>query len=461
MVRRESCLYSNLVSAMKHSRVFPSILSEEAISDLLGRRLFLCLALIFVLAFLFRLAVVSQLSVAPVYDLLWNDAVAWNLVQGHGFTASQSEPYVPGVFRTPAYPAVLAAVYYLFGHSYQAAFVFQALLDSLSAVLITLIGLRLASTRIALLAGLLYALYPYSAYFCGVLSQDTLLTFTVLVALYLTTRIDLKQPARLQWLLVGLAIGVVALVKSLIILYAAVPALLILVSVRGLRLKAGALALVALGIAAVISPWVVRNYVHFRSFPPLAVGGTGEDWLLTLREMDGGEAAVISGIAPPHDEEESSQYLREFVDGADLIASEKGKFGEAYSEIVKRWPEYVWLTAKHIPRLWITQYTLAHGGLVATATLILSWLYLVPGVVGMFLLRRQWRSLLPLYTSMVLITVIYAPHLAEARYTLPVRPVLMLFVAATLLTIAERFRKPARQSAVVDCGRPANETVSA
>lgn len=405
------------------------------------RRPFHWLALVFALAFLFRLAVISQLSVPPVYDLLWNDAVAWNLVQGHGFTASQAEPYVPGIFRTPGYPTFLAIVYYLFGHSYQAAFISQALLDALSAVLITLIGFTLVPPRIALIGGCLYALYPYSAYFCGVLSQDTLLTFNVLAALYLTTQVDLRLPSRWRWLLVGLTIGIAALVKSILILYVFVPAVLVLFAVRGLRLKIGALAMLVLGVAVVISPWVLRNYAEFHSFPPLAVGGMGSDLTLVVQELDGGEEAVVNQIVPPrYDQQGESEFSAKFTDGAPLIEEEREDAENAFRDIMQRKRQYLLLILRHIPRLWLTQHTLGHGDVVAMVATIVSWVYLIPGVVGMYALRRHWRKLAPLFGSMMLVTLIYAPYLTEARYTLPVRPILMLFVATTLFVAARRLQ---------------------
>lgn len=440
----------NLVSLMKTNLVLPSMLRDETKPGWGIGRSFLCLALIFALAFVVRLVMISQLSVPPVYDLLWNDAVAWNLVQGHGFTASQAEPYVPGIFRTPGYPGFLAVVYYLFGHSYQAAFVSQAFLDALSAVLVTLIGLRLLSPSIALIGGCLYAVYPYSSYFCGVLSQDILLTFTVLAALYLTTRVDLRRPARLQWLLVGLTIGFAALVKSFLILYVVVPALLVLLAVRGLRLKIGAFAMLGLGVAVVISPWVVRNYVQFQSFPPLAVGGMGSDLTLIVRELDGGEEAVVNQIVPPrYDQEGESEYSANFIDGAPLIEEEKEAAENAFRDIMQRKKQYLLLILRHIPRLWLTQHTLGHGNVVAMVAAIVSWVYLIPGVLGMYALRNHWQRLAPLFGSIMLVTLIYAPYLAEARYTLPVRPMLMLFVATTVYVVAERVQTVLRRTPTV------------
>ena len=115
--------------------------------------------------------------------ILWNDAVGWNLANGHGYTASQTEPRVPGIFRTPGYPFFLAFIYMIFGHSYVNVYFAQAVLDSFSAVVLYRIASRYVSTEIAILSGFLYALYPYPAIFCGVLHQDILLIFATLIVL--------------------------------------------------------------------------------------------------------------------------------------------------------------------------------------------------------------------------------------------------------------------------------------
>jgi hypothetical protein len=63
---------------------------------------------------------------------------------------------------------------------------------------------------------------------------------------------------------------------------------------------------------------------------------------------------------------------------------------------------------------------------------LLSFFVLGLGLAGMFVLRKNWRNLLPLFLTVVLITFIYAPYTVEARYTLPARPVMLCFVASAL-----------------------------
>lgn len=405
------------------------------------RKQAVALVAVFLLGLTFRLIFIRYLGRPPANDLLWNDAVGWNLASGRGFTASQELPYVPGIFRSPGYPAFLAIIYALYGHSFYAAFVGQCVLDSLTAVLLTLTVRNLAQVGVALLAGLIYALYPYSAFFCGNLSQDILLTFMVGLVLYLIPTDREAGAGASRWLLIGVAMGVATLVKPFIILYAIVPAVSLYRSTETRRSKVQAAAALILGMATVISPWVARNYLTFHAFPPLAAGGTGTNLMYLVKELDGGEKELVSGFRVPVSGGEAARdYLRTFQDGTSLIVEEKRLAEQAVPEILARWPAYFLLVLRHIPRLWVSLYAIGQSRTMALAGLGISIVYLASGICGIFLVRQEWRRLIPLLATIILITVIYAPYTAEARYTLPARPALVAFVGFAVGALVKRFR---------------------
>ncbi len=403
------------------------------------------LALTFLVALLFRLAVVHFLGTAPIRDLLWNDAVGWNLANGRGFTASASG-YVPGIFRTPGYPGFLSLIYRLFGHSYQAAFWAQSVVDSLTAVLVTLTALRFFPQRTAILAGALYATYPYAAAFCGLLSQDTLLTFSVIVAVLVMVMAQQTPDRWSLWLWCGLAVGLAALVKNFLILLVLLP-LAVIVATAEVKKKARASLLVVVGLALVVAPWVVRNYLWFHSFPPLAVGGSGTTLEILVESLDHGEDYVLQRA-------ESSQvepgYLDRFVDGQALITQEKSATARVLPELARRWPKYSLLIVRHMGRLWVSTHAMGYRRAVALVALLVSWGYLLPAIMGMYLLRSRARALLALYGLVALITLAYSPYTVEARYTLPARPVMMVFVAVVLAAGLERLVAGGRGAVVVD-----------
>lgn len=402
---------------------------------------------LFVLALVVRIAFVLLFAAPPKNDMLWNDAVGWNLAQGHGFTASQHEPRVPGVYRTPGYPFFLAGVYSLFGHSHLAAYLAQALLDSISAVLIGLIGLALASAPLAVVTSVLYAVYPYAAIHCGVLHQDILLTFATLLVLFLLTR-ALQAPCSLvAWASIGVASGALALVKANFLVFAVVPVVTMWSWRPRLPHRLAATVVVALGIATVISPWVVRNYLAFGAFPPLAAGATGTNLTLLVEELRAGEAGLVAKAKSRPDATQPGPYLDNFIDGAALIAAERQLALTAAAELARRWPEYLALMLQRPPRLWLTRDAMGYSALIALAGWIISWGVLGLGVAGMWILRHRWRELLPLLLTVGVVTAMYMPYTAEARYTLPARPAMLLFVAA--LMAAAQMWLPRRRGAVV------------
>jgi 4-amino-4-deoxy-L-arabinose transferase-like glycosyltransferase len=415
----------------------PSAASKKRPASTLGsQQRWLVVAGVFLIAFLFRYVLVTRMPRPLVSDLFWNDETGWNLAQGHGFTAALSG-YVPAIFRTPGYPAFIAVIYRIFGHSLHAALVGNALLDSLTAVLVLLIGWRLLGPVVGGIAGLLYALYPYPATYCGMLYQDILLTLAVTLTLYLTLRAQ-DQPDRLgRWLLVGFMIGATAMVKPFLALYGIVPALVVLIATQ--LASARKMVTVAVMVAAsvlVISPWVARNYHYFHSFPPLAVGGAGGEMKFLFMEVTIGDEALLAGEA--HAPTNREAYLAEFQDGQKLIDLERSQGQEYGSQLRRMWPRTLRVVVSHIPRLWVSRYAMGYAPVVASIALIIGLSVLIFGLIGMYAVRYQWRAWLAIYASVVVITLVYAPVGVEARYTLPARPAMILFVTAALVFVYER-----------------------
>ncbi|PWT94072.1 MAG: hypothetical protein C5B54_00655 [Acidobacteria bacterium] len=398
---------------------------------------------IFVCALLVRCIFVLLFSTEPVNDLLWNDAVGWNLATGHGYTASQTEPRVPGIFRTPGYPFFLAFIYMIFGHSYVNVYFAQAVLDSFSAVVLYRIASRYVSTEIALLSGFLYALYPYPAIFCGVLHQDILLIFSTLIVLLLLARAKQNSNQNSLWFVIGGSVALTALVKANFIFFIAVP-MLTLFFIHDVK-KITSIALMIGGFILFLSPWVIRNYLIFHAFPPLATGHSGIGLLMLEDEIKGEDPLLTRWAAQP------ARDVKNFLDGAQSIELEKKEAREALSFLRNHWPQYCVVMIKHIPNLWLTRYSRWQSGRVALAGKILSWLVLIPGLIGMWILRHRWRELLPLYLTIIIITLFHIPYVVEARYTLPARPIMLIFVAATILNFV-RYLRAFRSAAPMSAG---------
>lgn len=393
---------------------------------------------IFAIALIVRVIIIWKTAAPPINDGLWNDATGWNLAQGNGFTASNSEPFVPAIFRPPGYPLFLAGIYSLFGHFYMPVYVVQAIVDSLTALLVVAICHQLSLPHLSFPSGLLYAFYPYPAIFCGTLGQDILLTFFAVLSL-LVTLIAKNNTKKLRLLsIAGLILGMTIIIKPFLAMLFILPISIIIVDKRKISQKILSLFVMLLPALALILPLVLRNYLLFNSFPPLAVGGTGTNLQYLIIELTEGERTLIEKYkveSLKKDDVKSAEYIRNFVDGKQLIEIEREKALKAFSELKKHKKEYMMLILKHIPRLWITKYAMGRPEIISIFAFWLSIIFLTGLTLGLYISRNMWQILWPLYIYIVIITISYAFYTAEARYTLPARPVAIVFIANLLISV--------------------------
>jgi 4-amino-4-deoxy-L-arabinose transferase-like glycosyltransferase len=189
-------------------------------------------------------------------------AYADNLVSSHGYTAWGNQ-----AFRAPGYPVFIAAVFYIFGKSYPILKILQVLISSLIPVLVCLIGFKIASRKIAILAGV------YTCFYYGlVIEPSTIMTeatftflFTLTVFLFLRARekASLAIAAGLSLALLTLTrpVGLVALPLFFAWLY------FILSRKDFVRT---AVIIAAVSVAA-MAPWWARNYRIYHAFIPVCL----------------------------------------------------------------------------------------------------------------------------------------------------------------------------------------------
>src|SRR5688500_14041408 len=117
---------------------------------------------VFLLATLLSLAYSFGHRIELASDARVYDAIAANVVAGHGFTPDVSiDPAsAEAIFCTcPGYPFFLTGIYWLFGHHVELVWAAQALLHGLSTLLVFLIAARLFRSEDARLPMVAAALY--------------------------------------------------------------------------------------------------------------------------------------------------------------------------------------------------------------------------------------------------------------------------------------------------------------
>jgi hypothetical protein len=240
------------------------------------------LILVFVFALAARLFFVQQALGDPERYLQRPDsrsylAPASGLAQGKGFTLPDGRP---DALRGPGYPLFLAAHRALTPNLLFPALT-QCLLDSASAVFVSLIAVTLTVHPLASMAGMVYALDPAAAAQAPLILSETCFTFLLISSVWLGL---LGSP------LAGLFCGLGALTRP--------PALFLWVPwclAWGRRFW-----LFALLAAVPTTIWCARNYARFGAFEMTSM--TGIHLLLW-------EASAVKGAAEGLATEEARRRL--------------------------------------------------------------------------------------------------------------------------------------------------------
>jgi 4-amino-4-deoxy-L-arabinose transferase-like glycosyltransferase len=360
--------------------------------------------------------------------------------------------------RTPGYPLLLAAVGGgKPGWSRDLLYVVQALLCGAATVLLILTARRLWGERIGLVAGVVYALDPYSKRYVSIVLTEVLATFLAVAAAYAFVRARQERSAS-WWAATGALTAALTLTRPLFVL--AIP--LALVAVLAARPRpwrqAGAFAAAA---ALLLGPWLgwtatVTGKPVFASF--------GEGWNLLL-------AAHGEGPRTTADVEYSKDYSREFnsvhrfapsaeelqtnpdAHGHYLVRAdaEQRRIAErVYRRRLEHDPSHVvgevlyraaFLWSAH--RDWYQP----GGGLGLLALELVSWGTIAIAGAGVMLALRRGGPARDLAVFLLVFTLVNAVHHVEARYSVPVRGLELSCAAFALAALSPRFAVPSRRRA--------------
>lgn len=225
---------------------------------------------VFLVSLALRLAWAAFTEATPVSDFRGYDTLAVRWLSGGGFGGGDLLAY-----RTPGYPAFLAGIYLIFGHSWKAAAYVQAFLGAASSGLTTALAGRVIGRRASIIAGLLHALSPTALAYVPVLASENLAVPLLLSGLLLVAYASRSAaPKRLLFAAAsGGVLGLLLIVRPAAVVF--LPAWLLLVTCGTARGRLRVLSpLVTVAVALlVISPWLVRN--HRLGLGPLTLSTAG------------------------------------------------------------------------------------------------------------------------------------------------------------------------------------------
>jgi 4-amino-4-deoxy-L-arabinose transferase-like glycosyltransferase len=411
-------------------------------------------ALVVALATLLRLAWVVAVPTKPVGDFAMYLESAAHVVQ-HG-ALDPEFVYMPG------YVFVLALVQALGGGAL-AAKLLGAALGGLAAGPIQGLARRTFGARAALVAGLLYALWPAGIAVTSVTGTDLPTGVVVVTAAWCLAHWGPTRPA-LAAVLFGLVMGAAAWMRAVALPLAALAAVYFWAQGLPWRQVARYTALGCLAAALVLAPWAVRNRLRYgETFFTDSHGG-----LTALvganPDTDGAYSRSLNRIfrettgytllAEPHREADRAAYAiaRDWTRferpyAAALVVTKAERLLGSEAPLLY-WPLYRRGVLTGARASWFERHRRALEGLVDG----FWWLLAGSGMAGLGLAvaRRNWPALafVPLPLALV---AIYALFFAEARYQLAIVMFLFPPSGAALVWVGEslRARPPRRELLVV------------
>ena len=222
-----------------------------------------------------------------VTDQISYHELAKRVIDGHGFSFGTgwwpaTRANQPTAHWSFLYVLYLAAVYAVAGITPLAARLIQAVLVGvLHPLLVYRLGSRIFNPAVGLASAAVTAVYGYFVFYGGALVTESFYFLAFLWVLDLATGLafasDSERSNTRSWLLLGIALGVTALLRQTFLLVAPVILAWLIrerwrrrtaaaprtAAIRAIAIRA-TLALVV--TAACILPWTVRNYMAFGQF---------------------------------------------------------------------------------------------------------------------------------------------------------------------------------------------------
>jgi len=413
------------------------------------------LVLVFAVALLVRGIVLWEVREAPFSQVLLGDAETFFAWAGEIAAGDWLGDEV--FYQAPLYPYFLGLVR-LFGGDVVTAKVVQALLGATSCVLVALASARLLGARTGTVAGLLAALYAPSIWLEGTLQKSALATLLTACTLFLLVRAieEAEEPGRRLALGLGLALGLLALVRENALVLVPVALLWTLVAAERRR---AALPLV-LGVALVLVPVGARNAALGGAFLPTASNAGVNFYLGNGAAADGLYTPLIEGRGHARYEAEDARRLAEEKTGARLSPADVSVFWlerglEDVSAAPLRWARLVaWKSALLLHRTEVMDAEAfeayrAHSRLLDALGFLFHFGLLLPlATLGAFVVLRERDDVWPLLLSALVLGLGIALFFVAARFRLGLVPFLLPFAARGALALVEALRRRESRAAL-------------
>jgi 4-amino-4-deoxy-L-arabinose transferase-like glycosyltransferase len=349
------------------------------------------------------------------------------LMDGKGF----SDPLFP-VNNPPLYSVFVAICLSLFGNDQVSVIIVQAVLDSLTVVVVYFAMKEIFDIETALLSAGILSLYPFSVYLTMSIASEPLFTF-FLAGFVLSSVYAVRSTKVRDYCVSGILLGFATLMRGTTQFVPLMfPVMFILLGKRG-RDSIFCYSALCLTFVLVILPWTVRNYVVLDDFIP--VGTTGG---LVLLQGSSEKFLIIDGkleMYQTHIPPAGSKHSQ--IDKYFANAGLKRNMVHLQTDPL----DFVSFMAKKLARLWYATESGNNHNLILLSQIPIY----VFAVIGVILAQMKGKTL----TWMPLCVIAYfvALHwlsLPLFRYMIPIMPYVIGLAAFAIVTIKNEWLRLGR-----------------
>ncbi|HLK33216.1 MAG TPA: glycosyltransferase family 39 protein, partial [Terriglobales bacterium] len=371
--------------------------------------------------------------------------IAAAIASGHGFSNPFQTPTGPTAWEPPLYPYLTAGIFKLFGiYSYFSAFVLLTLnsfFSALTAIPVYLIGKRTFGYTVAVWSGWMWAVLPFTMYWSTKWVWETSFSALLLALIFLVALMLQEAQGWRLWAALGALWGVAALTNPSLVSFLPVSLGWIWVQRKkrhGSWLPGTVLALLI--FAALVTPWITRNYQVFGKFIFIRDNFGCE---LRLGNGPGADGTWMWYLHPTQNVLQMREFQR--LGEVAYIAERKQ---QALAFIAQNPTRFIELSAKRFVYYWAG---LPRSSKIAALAPIKNSLFLASSILALWGLARALRKRVPgatLFGWLILVyPAVYYLVFPHPRYRHPIEPEMLLLGVYLISQVSTKNRtlvKPVR-----------------
>ena len=333
----------------------------------------------------------------------------------------------------PVHPLYLSLVYKIFGPNPLASRIIQALLSAVTTIILYHFTRKVLDPETAFVTYLIAAFYPYYIYYTGVLLNETISIFLLILSFWIFELMKEKDKI-IYPLMFGFLLTLLVLARSVFLLFFIIALALVLLTIRKGLKKA---ALMTLAFIVTVSPWVIRNYNIYNQIIIMPTKGGWNLWernnyRLNPDFLEIEHPELKKSFKIISDSDKKNLKRRDLTFYPDLKGKNEPErdeiFKNMFKEFVKANP-VIYLKLCHIRAFEFFRIT--HMYIDGYVYKVLAWLsaglMMILGSIGGLFLLKRWRNLLVLYLLIAYYIPIHILTTSEPRYRLMIEFIFIIF----------------------------------